>query len=183
MVWPAVQLVNFKLVPLNHRLLVVNIISLGMCLSWRMQSPSSLSYLCSWWLQAGTPTWVSSTHKETRAPFLARLSRQLRISFFFFFFPSFTASSKQRRVLSQFGILVFFFFFLDFHPLFIELETNIPFNSWGEGGVGARVEGNFNLICLYKHIYIHTAIFASQNHALGDPNPTYQEKGIVRKGI
>ena len=29
MVWPAVQLVNFKLVPLNHRLLVVNLISLG----------------------------------------------------------------------------------------------------------------------------------------------------------
>ncbi|KAH8153366.1 uncharacterized protein LAJ45_02178 [Morchella importuna] len=29
MVWPAVQLVNFKLVPLNHRLLVVNVISLG----------------------------------------------------------------------------------------------------------------------------------------------------------
>lgn len=29
MVWPAVQLVNFKLVPLDHRLLVVNFISLG----------------------------------------------------------------------------------------------------------------------------------------------------------
>lgn len=39
MVWPAVQLVNFKLVPLNHRLLVVNVISLGRfllsdCVSW-----------------------------------------------------------------------------------------------------------------------------------------------------
>lgn len=28
-VWPAVQLANFKLVPLEHRLLVVNIVSLG----------------------------------------------------------------------------------------------------------------------------------------------------------
>lgn len=29
MVWPAVQSVNFKLVPLEHRVLVVNIVSLG----------------------------------------------------------------------------------------------------------------------------------------------------------
>ncbi|KAF8472711.1 hypothetical protein BDZ91DRAFT_445755 [Kalaharituber pfeilii] len=29
MVWPVVQLVNFKFVPLNHRLLVVNLVSLG----------------------------------------------------------------------------------------------------------------------------------------------------------
>jgi protein Mpv17 len=29
-VWPAVQLINFKMVPLDHRLLVVNVISLGM---------------------------------------------------------------------------------------------------------------------------------------------------------
>lgn len=29
MFWPGVQLVNFKLVPLDHRLLVVNVISLG----------------------------------------------------------------------------------------------------------------------------------------------------------
>ncbi|KAI5809833.1 hypothetical protein DFH27DRAFT_161831 [Peziza echinospora] len=29
MVWPGVQLVNFKIVPLQHRLLVVNMISLG----------------------------------------------------------------------------------------------------------------------------------------------------------
>lgn len=29
MVWPGVQLVNFKFVPLEHRVLVVNIVSLG----------------------------------------------------------------------------------------------------------------------------------------------------------
>lgn len=29
MFWPGVQLINFKLVPLDHRLLVVNVISLG----------------------------------------------------------------------------------------------------------------------------------------------------------
>ncbi|KAA8576400.1 hypothetical protein EYC84_006530 [Monilinia fructicola] len=29
MIWPAVQAVNFKLVPLEHRVLVVNIVSLG----------------------------------------------------------------------------------------------------------------------------------------------------------
>lgn len=29
MVWPAVQAVNFKFVPLEHRVLVVNIVSLG----------------------------------------------------------------------------------------------------------------------------------------------------------
>ena len=27
--WPAVQAVNFKLVPLEHRVLVVNIVSIG----------------------------------------------------------------------------------------------------------------------------------------------------------
>lgn len=30
MLWPAVQAINFKLVPLEHRVLVVNIVSLGM---------------------------------------------------------------------------------------------------------------------------------------------------------
>ena len=29
MVWPAVQAINFKLVPLHHRVLVVNVVSLG----------------------------------------------------------------------------------------------------------------------------------------------------------
>ena len=29
MIWPAVQAVNFKLVPLEHRVLVVNVVSLG----------------------------------------------------------------------------------------------------------------------------------------------------------
>ncbi|KAH9826811.1 Protein sym-1 [Teratosphaeria destructans] len=34
MVWPAVQFTNFKFVPLEHRVLVVNIISLGGYLLW-----------------------------------------------------------------------------------------------------------------------------------------------------
>lgn len=29
MLWPAVQAINFKFVPLEHRVLVVNIVSLG----------------------------------------------------------------------------------------------------------------------------------------------------------
>lgn len=29
MVWPAVQMANFKFVPLEHRVLVVNVVSLG----------------------------------------------------------------------------------------------------------------------------------------------------------
>lgn len=31
MVWPVVQAVNFKFVPLEHRVLVVNVVSLGEC--------------------------------------------------------------------------------------------------------------------------------------------------------
>jgi len=29
MVWPFIQIINFKFVPLHHRLLLVNVISLG----------------------------------------------------------------------------------------------------------------------------------------------------------
>ena len=29
-VWPVVQLINFKMVPLEHRVLLVNVVSLGM---------------------------------------------------------------------------------------------------------------------------------------------------------
>ena len=39
MVWPAVQAINFKFVPLEHRVLVVNIVSLGESLeSWDCNS-------------------------------------------------------------------------------------------------------------------------------------------------
>lgn len=31
MIWPAVQVVNFKFVPLQHRVLLVNFVSLGEC--------------------------------------------------------------------------------------------------------------------------------------------------------
>lgn len=34
MLWPFVQAVNFKFVPLQHRVLVVNVVSLGMCCSF-----------------------------------------------------------------------------------------------------------------------------------------------------
>jgi protein Mpv17 len=33
MLWPFVQAVNFKFVPLQHRVLLVNFVSLGMCCS------------------------------------------------------------------------------------------------------------------------------------------------------
>ena len=52
MVWPAVQLVNFKLVPLNHRLLVVNLISLG----GLHDSPILYFHLLTVTLQAGIHT-------------------------------------------------------------------------------------------------------------------------------
>ena len=31
MLWPGVQAINFKFVPLEHRVLVVNVVSLGEC--------------------------------------------------------------------------------------------------------------------------------------------------------
>ena len=34
MVWPVVQAINFRLVPLEHRVLVVNIVSLGKLMSF-----------------------------------------------------------------------------------------------------------------------------------------------------
>ena len=33
MVWPAVQAVNFKFVPLEHRVMVVNVVALGMLMN------------------------------------------------------------------------------------------------------------------------------------------------------
>ena len=33
MVWPPVQAINFKFVPLEHRVLVVNVVSLGRCIA------------------------------------------------------------------------------------------------------------------------------------------------------
>ena len=41
MVWPAVQAVNFKFVPLEHRVLVVNVVSLG---EWSYVFGSSCSF-------------------------------------------------------------------------------------------------------------------------------------------
>lgn len=35
MLWPAVQFTNFKFVPLEHRVLVVNVVSLGKCIDGR----------------------------------------------------------------------------------------------------------------------------------------------------
>ncbi|KAI4126307.1 MAG: hypothetical protein LQ338_003816 [Usnochroma carphineum] len=39
MLWPAVQAVNFKLVPLEHRVLVVNIVSLGTSIVLNLATP------------------------------------------------------------------------------------------------------------------------------------------------
>lgn len=38
MLWPFVQAVNFKFVPLQHRVLVVNVVSLGMCYSFSVRT-------------------------------------------------------------------------------------------------------------------------------------------------
>ena len=40
MVWPAVQAINFRFVPLEHRVLVVNVVSLG---EW------AGGFFCVWW--------------------------------------------------------------------------------------------------------------------------------------
>lgn len=46
MLWPAVQAINFKFVPLEHRVLVVNIVSLGMLgrTSNRCDAAADISY-------------------------------------------------------------------------------------------------------------------------------------------
>lgn len=36
MLWPAVQAVNFRFVPLEHRVLVVNVVSLGELISFHI---------------------------------------------------------------------------------------------------------------------------------------------------
>ena len=45
MVWPGTQFINFKFVPLEHRVFVVNIVSIGMFFYW---------HSCVWSLREGT---------------------------------------------------------------------------------------------------------------------------------
>ena len=56
MLWPFVQAVNFKFVPLQHRVLVVNFVSLGMCRPPKIDYHFVLTKL-----KAGTATSPTST--------------------------------------------------------------------------------------------------------------------------
>lgn len=47
MVWPFVQLVNFKYTPLHHRVLVVNVVSLGMP-SVNVKSKYDADFITGW---------------------------------------------------------------------------------------------------------------------------------------
>ena len=48
MLWPAVQAVNFRFVPLEHRVLVVNVVSLG---EWDLFSFFSFVLGCARWAE------------------------------------------------------------------------------------------------------------------------------------
>lgn len=48
MLWPAVQAVNFRFVPLEHRVLVVNVVSLG---EWDSFSFYSFVFGCARWAE------------------------------------------------------------------------------------------------------------------------------------
>jgi hypothetical protein len=47
-VWPFIQLINFKMVPLHHRVLVVNVVSLGMD-SWTETVEAKANLMCTGW--------------------------------------------------------------------------------------------------------------------------------------
>ena len=48
MVWPVVQFTNFKFVPLEHRVLVVNVISLGKSCYMKSGIPQMLTLITGW---------------------------------------------------------------------------------------------------------------------------------------
>lgn len=76
MVWPAVQAINFKFVPLDYRVLVVNVVSLGELSPPRQFDRGDewrILLMCFFALQDGTATLASSTAEEAR---ITRTSRR-----------------------------------------------------------------------------------------------------------
>jgi hypothetical protein len=63
MLWPFVQAVNFKFVPLQHRVLLVNFVSLGMCCPLTIDNDSVLTKF-----KAGTATSPTSTLPDPLSP-------------------------------------------------------------------------------------------------------------------
>jgi hypothetical protein len=63
MLWPFVQAVNFKFVPLQHRVLLVNFVSLGMCHSLAIDNYFVLTNM-----KVGTATSPTSTLPDPPSP-------------------------------------------------------------------------------------------------------------------